>query len=62
MAHTLLTLILGSLLAQPGVAWYSGLRVCFVESEGSSQCKGTRNSCSGKLYILFAKLAFIFNT
>jgi len=47
MSQTLVTLILGLWLAQPAVAWIYGLRVCFVETEGSSQCQGSRDSCSG---------------
>ena len=38
------------LLIQPTVGWY-GFRVCFEEIEGSSQCQGSRRTCSGKLTI-----------
>ncbi|CAF2861956.1 unnamed protein product [Rotaria sp. Silwood2] len=33
-------------LAQVKAKAVTGCRVCFQETEGSSQCQGTRNSCS----------------
>lgn len=40
-------ILVAVLLIQPTAAWLHGFRICFVESEGSSQCQGSRSSCSG---------------